>query len=226
MNYLETIPEIEKEEFTSQAYENHQNILKCTEIINKGYIALSKLLQEHKNRKYYLIQNESWDEYLGEIKIEASRARRLLQANRLMLEIQERTGTEPDFSDISESRLTRDIIPIIKRKNGKIQNFKEVLEILDDAKELSRTDLMIKISQTKQDITERKRIVVKVDIGSLIDIADSYIGEVYESSADEKYHYLKLKIRNDAFNTGSPVFALPMRKGKDSVNEILNIQNS
>lgn len=188
------------EEFAKEAHENHNALLSAKRLMGQSLLAFCNYLREMKSKEYYLCYADTWYEYLADpdIGIDDTRARRLIRLVTIKEALETSSGNEVDIAEISESRLTRDILPCIKfdEKKGEIKNEEEVKELLDSARSMGNNDWIAEVAKHKPTAGGKKAVEALIADGPVKNPDGDVVGYISSVKANEDCHFLKVKIDN------------------------------
>lgn len=138
-----TLTEAEKEQLAEAAHQNEQQIKRCKDAMSGANWVLGELLLTNKDKKLWMVQNQSWTGFLAspEIAIEDTTARRLVRLTIARTSIDKGTPGV-NWDGISATRLMRVWLPCVKmdEKYRVVTNVKEALELLEACRTLSLGD--------------------------------------------------------------------------------------
>jgi hypothetical protein len=190
----------QSKEYAKQAHENHQNLQLAKSLMGQALLKFAELLRESYEQEYYKAYSDSWDQYLStpEISMDSSRARRLIRLSKIRDALEAQTGKPVELEDIAEYRLTRHLLPCVDfdEESGKIKNLDEVHELIEKARSLGHEDFEAEVGDHKTKSVQGGLMEKRIQEGNIKDVDGNIIGKITSVYANEKNHYVKLRIDN------------------------------
>jgi hypothetical protein len=185
------------------AHNNHQTLVQCKRLMGEALLRFADALRESREKGYYRFYNESWKAYLSDpdIGVDDSRARRLIKLSKVKAVIEQQLGREVNFNEISEGRLCRNILPCIKlnEKIPEIENAEDVEGLLEKARTLGHDDFEAEIADYKTSQGgggDAPPVEKRIAEGPIQNEDGDTIGRITAVYANDKTHYLKVRIDN------------------------------
>jgi hypothetical protein len=188
------------------ADKHHRALVECKKLMGKSLLEYCFHLREIKEKEYFKFYAESWYEYLSmpEIALDDTRARRLIRLVNVKEAMETQLSRHLNLEEISEARLTRDLLPCIDydEEKGEIKNPKKVEELLDQARTLGHEDWQAEVSKAKPRVGGKKAKETQIATGALKDDKGNIIGQIVSVRANEENHYVNLRIQNSWIPNG------------------------
>ena len=179
---------------------HHRALVECKKLMGKSLLEYCFHLREIKEKEYFKFYAESWYEYLSmpEIALDDTRARRLIRLVNVKEAMETQLSRHLNLEEISEARLTRDLLPCIDydEEKGEIKNPKKVEELIDQARTLGHEDWQAEVSKAKPRVGGKKAQETQIATGALKDDKGNIIGQVVSVRANEENHYINIRIQN------------------------------
>ena len=190
------------------ADKHHQALVECKKLMGQSMMEFCKHLREIKDKELFRFYAQSWYEYLSmpEIGLDDTRARRLIRLINVKDAMEKQLGTDVNFDEISEARLTRDLLPCIQynEETGEIKNIKVAETLIDQARSLGHEDWQAEVEKKKPRVGGKKACEVLIEAPSVItNEKGSPIGQLVSVSANDENHYLKIRIANENIPDGT-----------------------
>jgi len=190
------------------ANKHHQALVQCKKLMGQSMMEFCKHLREIKDKELFRFYAGSWYEYLSmpEIGLDDTRARRLIRLINVKDAMEKQLGTEVNFDEIAEARLTRDILPCVQynEETGEIKNIKTAETLLDQARSLGHEDWQAEVEKKKPRVGGKKACEVLIEAPCMVtNEKGSPIGQLVSVSANDENHYLKIRIANENIPDGT-----------------------
>jgi hypothetical protein len=196
-----------EDQLATLANRHHQALVQCKKLMGQSMLEFCIHLREIKSKELFRFYANSWYEYLSmpEVGLDDTRARRLIRLINVKDAMEKQLDRPVNFDEISEARLTRDLLPCIQydEDTGKIKNIKSAEELLDQARNLGHEDWQAEVEKKKPRVAGKKASEVLIEAPApVMDNNGNPIGHLISVSANEENHYLRIRIANENISDG------------------------
>ena len=195
------------------ADKHHQALVQCKKLMGQSLIEFCKHLREIQEKDLFRFYAQSWYEYLArpEVGLDDTRARRLIRLINVKDAMEKQLGSDMNFDEIAEARLTRDLLPCIQydEEKGEVKNIKVAETLLDQARTLGHEDWQAEVEKKKPRVGGKKAIEVQIEAPQVVtNAAGTPIGQLVSVKANDENHFLKIRIANENIPDGPLVIKI------------------